>query len=435
MNKSRYYSKKAYEKKKREKKEKIQKENSLRNEIEKIMNEGRKKGISYKKNKKNISDGTHKNNISAVSAFFKELKIYKIEDLNQEKIMDYFEEQKHQYDSGDITKGGFIMNRIKALQRFYDSVKVARGVPEKRKEKFLENADAINDLDDWKKDNKIVKSKSSSRYLKPDSDEQKLINDRFRFLKSRNKKNEEIDVANDFHRFSAATGARIDQGVNSTLENLKKMSDGRYLFIVKEGEDKTNKPRIKFVENKNDIKFLDALVSDAKARADKHGNAYLFEVKKNGDNLSREKIKANIQKVYRENFRIYDQINEKKVRGRNRSYKVTESFVPHSSRSVAIQREIKARTLRYKRSPNRFFRDLKEMIENDNSKALFKKDKRGAIAYGYDQMRRKLKRELTVKERAMYLASCSAGHNRINVMRDHYFSRGMNKWFEEKGIA
>lgn len=434
MNKSRYYSKKAHEKKKREKKEKIQKESSMRKEVEKIMNEGRKAGISYKKSAKNVNDGTHQNNISAVSAFLKELEVYKIEDLNHQKIMDYFEEQKYQYDSGDIRKGGFITNRIKALQRFYDSVKVAKGVPEKRKEKFLKSADTINLLHDWKRDNKIVKSKYSSRYLKPDPEHQKLINDRFRFLKSRNKKNEEVNVANDFHRFAAATGARIDQGVNSTLENLKKMSDGRYLFIVNEGEDKTKKPRIKFIENKNDIKFLDALVGDAKSRADKSGNAYLFEVKKNGDNLSRKKIKANIQKVYRENFKIYDRKVDKKVRGRKRTYSVTESFVPHSSRSIAIQKELKMRAVKYKRSPNKFFDDLKEMIDNDNSKPTFNRGKDGAIARGYKEMKRKLGRELTVKERAMYLTSCSAGHNRIDVMRDHYFSKNMKKWFKEKDI-
>src|SRR5690606_27459712 len=99
-----------------------------RKEIEKVMNEGRKAGISYKKTNKNIKDSTHKNNISTVNAMFKELKINSFEEINKEKIMGYLEEKKQEYEDGDIKKGGLINNRIKGIQRFYDSVKVARGL-------------------------------------------------------------------------------------------------------------------------------------------------------------------------------------------------------------------------------------------------------------------------------------------------------------------
>lgn len=438
MSKSERFSRKAYKKNKKKnrpvKNKNTNEKSALQTEIIKVMNSGKEYGISYKKTKKNIGDGTHKNNISAVNSLFKDIKITNFKEINEQKVMNFFIEQKNKYVDGDISKGGYITNKIKALQRFYDSMKVARGINEDDKKIILKNMEFVNHLNDWKKSEKIVKSKHSSRYLKPNSKQQKLINDRFHYLKNSRPNDKKIQVAAKYHRFSVITSARINQGVNATLKNLEKLEDGRYIYIVGAGEDKTGKPRIKFIDNKNDIKFLDDLVKEAYSRSDKNGNAYLFEVKDRGDNLSRQKIKTYIQEAYRENFKKYYETVEVKVRYQDKLFTVKEDFVPHSSRSISVQREIKSRAVKYNRDPKLFEKDLKEMIAYDISKGEFKNDPRGAIAWGYDKMVKTLGRELTVKEKSMYLTSCSVGHNRIDVMRDHYFSKDMGEWFREKGI-
>jgi hypothetical protein len=448
--KSQRFSKQAYEKKKRQQREKPrqemdlkklekekikEKERKVREDLIRVMNEGRKAGISYKKTKKNINFRTQDNNISAVNSMLRELKIYDLRDITEEKIMNYLEQQKIEYKT-DIKKGGYINNKVKSLQRLLDSVIISKGLELNMKKEVLKNIDFIKNLNHWKNSNKIVKSKKSSHYLKPNSQQQKLINDHFINLKKSRSEDKELDLGYKYHRFAAAVGSRISQGVGASLENIEKLEDGRYIYRVFVREDKTDKPRIKFVENKNDIKFLDRLVSEAELRADKRGFAYLFEVKdETGNNYSRQHIQKMIQEAYKKNFSKYSQKVKEKVRFRKDFYEVEQNFVPHSSRSIAIQKELKTRYSRYKRDKNRFYKDLQEMVNNDISVGYFKKDLRGSIIYGYESMVKKKGRDLSLKEMSMYLTSCSCGHNRIDVMRDHYFSKDMNDWFRRKEIS
>jgi hypothetical protein len=418
--------------------------------------------VSHKHIGKANEEKSYTRYLTQIRSFLKETGIIDLKDITPEVITAYvnkeielfntpiIEEQDDEmieiYPKEHLDAPNRINNNLTALTALQLAIKEtnALGVGERKEIDFGD----IQDYRDIVTNSNCFRAKGNSSWAIPDNRTMRTLKGRLDKNAAESGKNTD-QVITDFVRYCQITGARPTNGANQIKTNIHKNKDGS--LVVTHAKDKGSRTRYVQIEDKEEIKFIEKLVAEAKGKK-------LFQAYKlNGKDMSTASFLKRLGEAISELSQDMKGEKKVKVKGNKQEFTIETKMVAHSPRKnfgtnqtikyyeyfMKSPRETEKRILetieklhkleveayeRFKKeNPPKTKQDFKQL---DSLSPKIKKKYEGLVrkqnaknkkyATKKEKANYKIVKTLSPEESAKFVSSALLGHTRTSVIVDSY---------------